>query len=197
VPWSFDILPGLPATGPYPEQFSVHGGTHREGFVVRFVPDTGEGWVGNFQRGFGVTYLSGVFELPGTAAFVVVSGGQAYVVQPESRKAVETFGSSIRAAAHDERRLVFATDTEAIVLEGTGRWVSERLAWDGIADLKIDGDRLTGQGRDALIDDWRTVELDLASHAVLRSAYDFQVVPQSPGWQARLRAALSRLLSRR
>ena len=48
----FEILTGLPGTGPWPEQFSATGlGTHSEGFVVRFVPDHGEAWIGNFLPG--------------------------------------------------------------------------------------------------------------------------------------------------
>jgi len=48
----FRMLPGLPATGPWPEQFSANGrGTHREGFVVEFLPEMAPAWVGNFQRG--------------------------------------------------------------------------------------------------------------------------------------------------
>lgn len=197
VRWSFEILPGLPGTGPYPEQFTTHGGTHREGFAVRFSPQDGEPWVGNFQPGFGARYLSSVFERPAATTFVVVSGGQAYVVDPETRAAVETFGGDIRVGLRDERRLVFATETDAIVVERSGRWVSARLAWDGIAEVKLEADRLIGQGWDALNDEWRPVELDLRSHAVLKSAYEFQAVPPPRGLGARLRAVLSTLPSRR
>lgn len=128
VRWSFEILPGLPGTGPFPEQFTMSGGTHREGFVVRFTADGGETWVGNFQRGFGGWYLSAAFEHPAMARFVVISGGQAYVVDPSTRACVETFGGNVREAVRDDQRLILATDTEAIVIEPSGRWVSERLA---------------------------------------------------------------------
>lgn len=197
VRWSFEILPGLPGTGPYPEQFTTHGGTHREGFVVRFSPEQGEPWIGNFQPGFGGQYLSGVFEHPDAKVFVVVSGGQAYVIDPDTRATVDTFGASIRVAVRDERRLIFGTDTDAIVVERSGRSFSPRLAWDGIADLELKADRLVGQGFDVLNDEWRPIEVDLTSHTVLKSAYEFEVVPPTRGWRARLRAVLSALLSRR
>jgi hypothetical protein len=49
---NFEVLPGLPAVGPYPEQFAPDGRpTHSEGFVVRILPRTCEAWIGNFQRG--------------------------------------------------------------------------------------------------------------------------------------------------
>lgn len=164
--------------------------------MVRFSPEHGDPWVGNFQRGFGSRFLSRVFEHPDAKTFVVVSGGQAYVVDPETRKAIETFGADIGSAVRDERRLVFGTETEAIIIERSGRSVSPRLAWDGIADLKLEGDRLFGRGFDVLNDEWRPIEVDLTSHAVLKSAYEFQVVQPPRGWRARLRTALSALLSR-
>jgi len=81
----FEVLPGLSGVGPYPEQFSATGkGTHREGFVVRFHPHLSESWVGNFQsvlHGF-----TGVLLHPDGRTVIVVSGGQAYHVDPETRK---------------------------------------------------------------------------------------------------------------
>lgn len=168
--WTHEILPGLPGTGPYPEQFSTQGGTHREGLVVRFTSSEGESWVGNFQPYY-KSYLSGVFSHPAGDRFVVLAFGQGYVVDPVTRCLVETAGTGICAATHGDGRLVLATDSEAIVVERDTKWVSARLAWDGIGDLKLEGDRLTGQGRDALNDDWRPIELDLRNHAVLKSAY--------------------------
>jgi hypothetical protein len=193
VSWTHEILPGLPGTGPYPEQFSTHGGRHREGFVVRFTSSEGDSWVGNFQP-YSRSYLSGVFKHPCGEAYVVLAYGQGYIVDPVTRRLIETIGPGIGAATQDESRLVLATDTEAIVIERDGRWVSSRLAWDGIADLRITGDRLIGQGRDALVDDFREIELDLASHTVLRSAYELQVVAPRPSWRHRLRSAVRNLL---
>jgi hypothetical protein len=192
VDWTYEILPGLPGTGPYPEQFSTQGGTHREGFVVRFTSSEGESWVGNFQPYYR-TYLSGVFSHPAGHNFVVLAYGQGYVVDPATRRLIEAVGPGLCAAAHDDSRLVLATDTEAIVIERGTRWVSERLAWDGIAALRIEGDRLVGQGRDALIDDFREIALDLQSHAVLKSAYEFEVVALRPRWRDRLRSTWGRL----
>ncbi|MFY3743995.1 hypothetical protein ACOQFB_08805 [Anaeromyxobacter sp. Red801] len=163
---------------------------------MRFTAEEGETWVGNFQRGFGGWYLSAAFEHPAMERFVVISGGQAYVVAPSTRACVETFGGNIREAVRDDQRLILATDTEAIVLERSGRWVSERLAWDGLADLKVQGDLLRGQGRDALNDEWRPIELDLQTHAVLTSAYEFRTAPLPRPRERDWRALVSRLVSR-
>lgn len=191
--WAFEVLPGLPGTGPYPEQFSTQGGTHREGVVVRFSPSEGESWVGNFQPYYR-TYLTGVFAHPAGEHVVVVAQGQGYVIDPASRRLIDTVGPGLCAVAHDDSRLVLATDTEVIVFERAARWVSERLAWDGVADLRIEGHRLVGQGRDALNDDFREIAVDLERHAILKSAYSAEVVTPSPGWMGRLRAAVRKFL---
>ncbi|MGO9227828.1 MAG: hypothetical protein ACLQKA_01260 [Bryobacteraceae bacterium] len=48
----FRVLPGLPATGPWPEQSSASNrGTRRGGFVVEFSPAEKPTWAGNFQPG--------------------------------------------------------------------------------------------------------------------------------------------------
>jgi hypothetical protein len=59
---SFEILPGLPPYGPPAEAFPGNYGKHREGFVVRFTPDEGESWAGNFQPG--ARGCDGVFAHP-------------------------------------------------------------------------------------------------------------------------------------
>jgi len=72
---TFEELAGLPGSGPWPEQFSATGrGTHREGFVVKFVPARGASWIGNFQPG--LTSLHGVYRHPNRHHLLVVSGGQ-------------------------------------------------------------------------------------------------------------------------
>lgn len=193
---SFEILPGLPGTGRYPEQFSTHGGTHREGFVVRVRPADGEPWVGNFQPAY-TSFLSAVLPHPDADALIVVSGGIAYVVDPATRRLLDGFGGAIRGAARDDRRLAFATDTEVILLEAGARWVSPRLAWDGIEELALVGDRLTAVGLDASDDTWRPIELDLRDRRVLQTAYELRLAPVPRSRVARIRDAIARFLSSR
>src|SRR5437879_2745089 len=69
----FRVLPGLPTSGPWPEQFSSTGqGMHREGFVVEFSPEGKPPWVGNFQPG--MTGYSAVLQhLDGTSLIVIAA----------------------------------------------------------------------------------------------------------------------------
>src|SRR5690606_11352541 len=103
----FRELPGLPAYGPMPLQFSSTGqGAHREGFVVEFLPDTDECWVGNFQPG--LSSYSGVIAHPDGRRVVVVAGGEAYIVAPHAKKVEEMFGGAIEFAA-------FVSEIQALV----------------------------------------------------------------------------------
>jgi len=59
-------------------------GRYREGFVVRFYPETGEPWVGNFQRG--VTHVCHVLGAPSSTLMTVIAGGQAYELDIATRQ---------------------------------------------------------------------------------------------------------------
>ena len=95
----FRVLPGLPATGDRPEQFSETGrGTHSEGFVVQFLPERNTPWVGNFQPGLNDYYS--VLPLPGGSLLIVVAAGPAYVIDPDERRLLTTFGGQIDTAVY-------------------------------------------------------------------------------------------------
>src|SRR5262245_20208681 len=96
----YQVLPGLPADGPAVVPFGAGGWTgawsgHSEGFVVRFLPDTGEAWVANFQPGSGG--CDGVLQHPNGVYAVVLARGQGYVVDPASRQLVHLFSGSIQS----------------------------------------------------------------------------------------------------
>src|SRR6516225_4982420 len=111
----FEVLPGSPGVGPYPEQFSHTGhGTHSEGLVVRFRPPSGPSWIGNFV-GFGTGYNAALLH-PDGRTVVVVSRGQAYHVDPATRALLRHFGGEIRDVVHD------ATSGLLIFSDGIRLW---------------------------------------------------------------------------
>ena len=173
MPPSFQVLPGLPGEGPYPEQFTTSGGTHREGFVVRVWSDLGAPWVGNFQPGGGL--LSRVLRHPNGRLLLVVSRGLVYPIDPETRKLAGPTLDGIDDAYERTDLLVLVGFTDLTILGPADReWRTPRLAWDGFKNLRVEGPRLTGEGWDAVNDSWRRVEVDLVTHQVIGSAYDFK-----------------------
>lgn len=148
------ILPGLPATGPWPEQFSVSGrGTHREGFVVEFHPGSTRSWIGNFERGG--TDFDTVLLHPDGVSLVVIAGGTGYVIDPDQRLLRFVLQGQIYSViATSQPTLLIVSD--GLVLEAVGAngsaWKSRRISWDGIWDLQVVGERLHGLSYDALKD---------------------------------------------
>ncbi len=161
----FEILPGLPSSGPLPEQFSATGhGTHSEGFVVRFLPEQTSSWVGNFQGGFGE--CQGVFPHPNGSHLIVLASGQAYIVDPESRALLHHFGADIAAVLEvpEIDALVF---TNGLWFEAYGAsghlWRSQRLSWDGVRSLSRSELTLRGEAYSPLDDSWHPFSVDLTS----------------------------------
>lgn len=148
----FRELTGLPAYGPIPLQFSSTGqGTHREGFVVEFLPGTKESWIGNFQPG--LSSYNCVITHPDGQRVIVISGGDVYVVEPSTKKVEEMFGGTVEFAA-------FASAIKALVF-GNGLWfeivyvngsraTTRRISWDGMARIEIVGDQLRGEAYDPM-----------------------------------------------
>lgn len=141
----YRVLAGLPPYGPLAEPFSATGqGLHREGFVVEFKDALGCSWVGNFQRG--MTGFDTVVASQTTGRVTVLAGGQAYVVEPATRRCERMFGGGIEHVFVFKDCLVFgnglwfeARRDESLL------WRSRRVSWDGMRDVCVDGARLVGQ----------------------------------------------------
>ena len=163
----FKILSSLPAYGEYPEQFSATGiGEHQEGFVVQFCPDGRPSWVGNFQR-----VLSGfdhVVMHPDGISVIVISGGQAYVVDIVNRKMVNKFGGDIDGITEikDRQRIVFSTPTTLLAVGKAGvLWESKRLSWDGVRSLAEKNGFIIGEAYDPMQDKWVPFSVDISTGA--------------------------------
>ncbi len=178
MPWSWGILAGLPATGPLPEQFSATGqGTHREGTVVQFTGvDT---WIGNFQPGH--DGLNVVVAHPNGVDVLVIAVGQGYQLNPSIRQVVSTYAMDImwieRVAEYE--MLVLSND---LWFEALGRdgviWRTQRLSWDGMRNVRCDGDTITGDGWDVMAETWHPFKVDLIEGTAEGGAYTGPDAPQ-------------------
>jgi len=170
---AFRILPGLPATGPWPEQFSPTGrGTHREGLVVEFNPGTSSSWIGNSQPG--MTSYDAVIPHPNARSVIVIAHGNAYVIDPKDRRLVERLWGQVDLSVfvQDGRVLVLSNGIRLQAMNETGTlWKSRRISWDGIADLReVDG-MLHGQSWDEIDDCGVPFTVDLCTGEVTGGAY--------------------------
>lgn len=171
------ILAGLPPYGPEARPFSASGlGVHREGLVVEFTPEGGRAWIGNFQRGG--TGLDVVRASPAGVSIVVVAGGQAYVVDPESRRCVRTFGGDIEIFLPFADRLVFGNGLWLEATDGERPlWRTSRLSWDGMRNLRVDGETIVGESYDPMTDEWTAFAVEIATGEYVGGSHPPEMTP--------------------
>jgi len=164
-PTTFRLLPGLPSYGPmaisFPASFAHTG---REGYVVEFLPDTSEAWVGNFAPGLGG--YSGVHLHPNGLGIVVFASGSGYVIAMRKRQLTEELPGAIADVWEltDPRGLVCDRQGLAFFFFGLEGliWHTRRLSWDGFKDITLAGKRIRGLAN-ALRDVWVPFEVDLVT----------------------------------
>lgn len=170
----FSVLAGLPAEGPLALQFSATGqGLHSEGYVVRFMPEGLPAWTGNFQPGDNSFYC--VIQVFESNQFIVIAGGQGYVID-QSSGALERYileGIEFIYQLPDSGNILVSNGLWFRLYRGDATlWCSRRLSWDGMRGIEVcaaDG-VITG---DAWHYDqtWHPFEVDLESGDVRGGAY--------------------------
>lgn len=156
APWrqdyDFEVLAGLPPTGPPALDFRVTNAGHgREGLVVA-VRTPARQWVGNFQHGDGT--VNQVIPAPARGHLCVVAGGRGYWVnvhEPQLFEVIPIYPVREVRPSPDTGLLILADDTDLAAYDLHGRkWLSGRVSWDGVEILTVDASGVTGRGWDAV-----------------------------------------------
>ena len=165
---SFEALADFSATESLPEHFSLYdAGMDGEGFLVRFHSEPSGTWIGSFQCG--LSGLSTVRMHPNGKHALVIAGGNGYVIEVETKQAIERFGGMILEVLPipDGSDLIFA---EQVRLERFGPngvvWRSERLSWDGFRAMRIEEDVVFGESYTPLGDSWTSFTVKLSDGSV-------------------------------
>ena len=172
----FSILPGLPGTGPYPEQFPPQNRqAHREGVVVRFCPPGEPSWVGNFQPG--LSHVTEVRPHPNGRDVLIIAQGCGYVVDPATRELRESLGVAIIEVIEHPLAHGLILDHQGIQYEAVGPagtlWETRRLSYDGFRAVRIEGAILRGEGwRPHGPKEWLPFEVDLRTGRARGGAYE-------------------------
>ena len=170
----FEILPGLPPYGPMAVSFTQRGEyEHREGLVIRFYPRESDPWVGNFLGS--ETKCTTALDHPNEADVIVVAGGEACIVDPESRAIrVRIAGDIEHVFPLPSLGLVLfqgMVDFTAVRADGSG-WISPRISWDGLRKIEIRGTELVGEGYTPIEDAWVPFTLDLLTGRCADGIYE-------------------------
>jgi hypothetical protein len=174
-PIAFKVLGGLPPYGPSPEQFTVGSKrTHTEGLAIEFEPAGGEPWVANFQCG--LTAYSNVVAHPNGQDLVIIAGGVGYVVRPQGRKLIATFGGGVLGlwSIPGFNFLVFNDGGVAFSALGTEGWCwkTRRISWDGFEAIEIAEKTIYGRAWNAVLQCWEPFRIEIATGLVQGGAYN-------------------------
>jgi len=138
-----------------------HTNCQVEGPVFEVVPHRNghEMWVGSFAWGnLSPNAASGVFSCPSPSELLVVARGEAYIVNVDDPsehwhlKLIPVMG----VVAVPEVSMIVLFDFTKLEGYGTsGRcWQTPSLSWDGLRNVKRDGQYVIGEGWDSPNDKW-------------------------------------------
>src|SRR5271165_2110877 len=99
---------------------------------------------------------------------------KAYVIDPDDRRLLTTFGSQIDTAlvAPDASVVILCNGLDLEAWSGDARrWKTRRISWDGIWDLEIDVDRVRGQAWNPLDDCEEPFSVELRTGDVEGGSY--------------------------
>lgn len=146
---------------------------YSEGFAVRFYKTDGTEWVGNFQPGW--TDLKEIIEFEKTQNLLVIACGTCYIINPDDIKSIEVFGvgySDIFKASND--RLVLQDQTDLTIIEQNCKyWNTERISWDGLAEIKVENNLVTGLAYNPVhdSDEWVEFKYDIDTKTLTGGSY--------------------------
>jgi hypothetical protein len=183
----YEILQSLPTYGPMYIPVTEDGTPYySEGFPVRFIRKNGTEWVANFKPGW--TNLKLVVELKKSSNLLIIANGTCYIINPENTIPISVFGvdfSDVLNANND--RLVLHNEIELTVIEPNGDyWNTERISWDGIKELQIIDNNITGLSYDPMnSDEWIPFKYNIDTRILEGGSYP-RYFPQNnkkPWWK--------------
>ncbi|NEO87834.1 MAG: hypothetical protein F6J87_26795 [Spirulina sp. SIO3F2] len=113
-------------------------------FLVEIYQEDGTSWQAEFKSGD--SEFSNVYQHPNREDLIVVSGGQGYVVNPETQQKTETFGGEITHAIElrSAHQILFKSGHQFIVYNVQG------LLWKQIIPMLHELRQLNDEGRSIL-----------------------------------------------
>ena len=114
-------------------------------------------------------------DYPDANRIVVIAKGQGYIMTPDKELPIDTFGGDIRDAIKTAgKKIVLVDDIYIRFLEEKGIvWQSERISWDGIKDIKLVDNILTGLSYDPMdsINEWIPFSINLYTKEIIGGSF--------------------------
>jgi len=159
---------------------------YSEGVAVRFYQEDGTDWVANFEAGW--TDLKKVFNFADTDHVLVVACGRCYLMDIEQARPIAVFGVDYKHAVRSpDRRLILASTVCLTIVESDGtHWNTERISWDGLEDLQIDGSTVSGVAYHPMLesDEWVPFSYDIDRRELVGGSFDwYEPLKKRPWWK--------------
>lgn len=182
----YAILDSLPAYGPmYIPVTDDDEPFYSEGFAVRFYKSDGTEWVANFKPGW--TAFNKVFELKNSPNILVIASGTCYIMNPDQTKPISVFGNGyVDFFVNQEGRLILQNQIDLTIIETDGEyWDTERISWDGLKDLKLGNNIVSGLSYDPMndADEWIDFSYNIESRILIGGSYNRYNIEKKPWWK--------------
>jgi len=157
---------------------------YSQGVPVRFYRSDGTDWVANVYPG--CTTLTQIIELKNTPNLLVIASGTCYLMNADDTKPISAFGAAycdIFRASND--RLVLQDQTELTIVEANGTWWNTvRISWDGLAEIRVDNNVVSGLAYDPMedTDEWIPFTYDLDTKTLAGGSY-YRPESTKPWWK--------------
>lgn len=180
----YEILDSLPTYGPMYVPVTDNGEAfHSEGFPVRFYKTDGTEWVANFKPGW--TDLKQVVAFEKTQNLLVIACGTCYIIHPNDTKPIEVFGVGYSDIFNASKgRLVLQDQTDLTIIEPDGtHWDTERISWDGLDEIKVENNLVSGLAHNPMhdSDEWVEFKYDLDTKILTGGSYLLRT--KKPWWK--------------
>lgn len=120
----------------------------RDGVMLKVTPHTAASWIGVFAAEPKGRYKSGIYSCPDANALCVISNGAGYTVDvrdPDGYEELPIFPVLEVLPGKDPGLLIVVNYTDVLAWGLSGeQWCAERVSFDGIRDLRIEGRFLHG-----------------------------------------------------
>lgn len=170
----YEILKGLPTYGPLYIPISESNiPFYSEGFVVRFFRSDGTSWAANFQKGF--PEFNAVHSLAASDNILVIASGTCYLMHPDITKPIAVLGGGYEYVfTLPDERLVLQGTTFLTIIEPDGsNWDTERISWDGLKEVTIQGSCVSGLAFDLThgSEEWSPFTYDIDKKELTEGSY--------------------------
>ena len=144
------------------------------GIIVEVFQESGMSWKAKYEPG--ISKLFGIFQHPNREELMVVSGGQGYIIDPETQRTIELFGGEITHVAEiiDAYRILFKSGHEFIVYGAKGLlWKQSMPIFYEIRKLGSIRNILTGECKQTVDSDWQSFWMNTDTGQTYFEDYDF------------------------